>query len=120
MDGVDIIAGILHADAGTLSFTWVEHRLGRHLVHGVGGSIDRPLIEPFHSGVLLLKEHVEHLIWLCGRSSRVAKVRVVPFDRRWRRYPLRFTLVARILHNNPHTVLPVVVGEIAHDPDSGT
>ena len=51
-------------------------------------------------------------------ASAFAKLRIVPFDRLCRRYPLRLTLIACILNNNPHAVFAVVIGKIAHDPDS--
>ena len=74
-------------------------------------------LNPSESGVLLLEGHVEDFVGLRRGSGWVSEVSVVPLEGAGRE-PLRFGFVSGILDDDAHAVMTVVVGEIAHDPNS--
>jgi len=63
VDGMNIVAGISHAQAVVFPLVQMKRRRGHHLRVGVGHAVDGPLIESVARGVLFLEEHVENFVW---------------------------------------------------------
>ncbi len=118
VDGVDVVAGVAHADAVALALMEMKGWRGHHLMCGIGYAIDGPLIEAIECGVLFFEEHVEGFVGLRGGWVGIAEVGVVPLEGMgWE--PLGLAFVACVLDYDAHAVVAVVVGEVAHDPDAG-
>src|SRR5579862_4752787 len=88
-----------------------------HLVFRIGETVDGPAIEAFECCVLFFEGHVEGLVRLLRDCGRISETGIVPPERLWRK-PLRFAFVSRVLDHDPHAMMTVVVGKIAHDPHS--
>src|SRR5271165_6652570 len=103
MNRVNIVARIAHADAVALPLVQVKGWLCRHLLHGIGYPVDRPLVESVERGVLLFEEHVERFVRLRRGCAEITEVRIVPLERPWRN-PLWFAFGSGIFDDDPHAV----------------
>src|SRR5580698_6637276 len=116
VNGMDIVAGIAHADPVPLAFTYAKH--GLHMIFVERDTVDGPAIESALGRVLLGKGHVENLIGLRYRRSQVSKLGVIP-GKRLGSNPPRLALLAGVFNHDTHAMLPVVVRHIAHGPNPG-
>src|SRR5579885_2012223 len=115
---VEIVTGIPHMDTIAAALLQVK---SCWLLHGrirVGDSIDRPAIETFNGRVVLCEEHLECFVGSRRRCTWFCKPRVVPPEFRWRCDPLGFASASRILHDDTHAVLAVIVCCITQNPYS--
>src|SRR5271167_5191328 len=119
MDGMNIIAGISHAEAVAPALPQMEGGGDDSLRHGIGPSINRPSVKTPFGGVVLGKHHLECLVRRRSGGTSFGKTRVVPREA-LRRDPNRLCLMSRVLHYNTHTVRAIVMREITHDPNTWT
>src|SRR5579864_9838809 len=117
MNRMDVIARIAHPNAIALALMQVKRRRGGHLVRGIWCAVDRPLIESFERGILLLEEHLEHVIGWNGLVPRLAEPRIIPLER-LRRKPLRLSFRSRVFDHGTHAVMAIVVCCVSHYPNA--
>lgn len=116
MDGVDVVAGIAHADAIALALL---QAVGRFHPVGKYFAIDGPHIEAVIGSVPLGKGHFDDFVRLANRGGQFAKSCITPMKRP-RSRPRRFCFVSRILYDDAHAVTPIIIGAITHDPHART
>src|ERR1700751_6212187 len=86
MNGMDVVAGVAHAQTVPAALSYVEHWRG--LVHGEGHVVDGPFVKTIHSGVAFEKKHVDGFIRRRAGVAGLAKSRIIPV-KRLRLDPLR-------------------------------
>src|SRR5580700_8022907 len=118
MDGVDVVACVVHVDAVTLALLEMKCGGGDLARHGIASAVNCPTIESFFGGVLFSKGHVERFVWGSSTRTGFCETHVVPTKRR-RGDPLGLPLVACVFHDNSHSMRAIIVIEIAQDPDTG-
>src|ERR1700722_19929371 len=121
MDGVNIIAGVAHAEAIAPALLEVEcswRDVARHFAGGEGKSIYGPPIEAIICGVIFGERHFNSFIGRRSCSARLGEVGVIPSKKR-RREPLRFAGPIGVLDDNAHAVATVVIIQITEDPHTG-
>src|SRR5215471_2607735 len=115
MDGVYVITRVSHANAVALPLSYMETGIYCFARHWVSYSVDRPTIKPILGGVVLRECHIEGLIRRAGSGARFAKERIVPTVA-GRYSPFRVARMVRVLDDNSHTVMAIVIIEIAQNP----
>jgi len=113
MHGVDIVAGVVHAQPVAPPMVQLEQRF--HRLHVEGNAVDRPSIEATHRRILLGERHLDDLVGLRGSGIGPGKTPVVP-RKGFRLLPARLAMVPGVLHHDAHTVLAVIVGQISQYP----
>ena len=116
VNGMDIVTGILHVNAIALALEQVMRR--RHRSRWKHNLIDRPQIESALGGIALCEPHLDGFVGLGSRRIGVRETRIIPSKGLGRR-PEGLVFVTCILHHNAHSVAAIIVGEVAHHPDSG-
>lgn len=109
MDGVDIVAGVAHAETVAAALMQVE--AGSGTFHGEGETVDGPLIETVFGGVVFGEGQVDLFIEFCvgGGDVGFAKTHIVPVKRLGLE-PLRFASLACIFDDDAHTMSSFVIG----------
>src|ERR1700677_3020391 len=121
MDGVNVIAGVAHAEAITLASLEVEcswSHVARHFAGGKGNSVNGPAVEAIICGVILGEGHFNGFIGRWGRGARLGEVRVIP-SKAQRREPLRFAGAVGVFDDRTHAVATVVIIQVAENPHAG-
>src|SRR5713226_10418141 len=94
MDRMNVVAGIVHPQAVPLALPeMVSGIAGKHRV------INSPQVESVVGSVPLSKGHVNHFVWLCGRSASLGEALVGPMEG-LRRCPDRLSFLSRVLNDN--------------------
>src|SRR5579863_8159936 len=113
MDGMNIIAGVAHAEAVALALLQVISRI--HVAARKSYAVDRPLIETPVCGIPFGKGHFNHFVRLGGNSIRLGETRIVPVEWLGRR-PDWLSFVPGVFDDDAHAVTAIVVGKVSHDP----
>src|SRR5713101_4783992 len=71
MDRVNVVTGIVHPQAVTLALSKMVSRC--HRIAGKYGVVDSPQVESVVGCVPLFKGHVNHFVWLWGRSASLGE-----------------------------------------------
>ena len=116
MHGMDVVAGIAHAQPIALALAQMKHRL--HFVHRERHVVDAPFVEALVGGVVLGERHLDGFIRRLARRTRLSETRIIPFERS-RLGPFRLSGFAGIFDHNAHAPGAVVIGKVAHHPYAG-
>src|ERR1700724_862799 len=100
MNGVDVVAGIAHAQTVAAALSYVEHWRG--LVHGEGHVVDGPFVKTFQGGIAFEKKHVDGFIRRRAGVAGLAKSRIIPV-KRLRLDPLRLARLGGGFNSNAHS-----------------
>jgi hypothetical protein len=108
MNGMNVITRITHSQMISPAAAKMKHQVD--VVHRERSTIDRPLVESVERRIVLGEQHLDDLVGSLGG--------VIPFGG-LRLDPDGFAFRTGIFHNHAHTVLAVIIGKVAENPDTG-
>src|SRR5271163_1456301 len=118
VDRMYIVTRFAHVDAVSLALLHVECSRHDFSRHRVSGSVHRPTIEAFVGGVVFGESHLEGLVYVDRSAVRFPEEHIVPSVWRWGN-PFRLPRTPSIINHDSHTVTPIIIVQITHNPHAG-